>query len=223
MSEVGTTMAPREAPLRVLLVDDHELLRLGIRTRLRHEADLEVVGEASNATKALELAEAVHPDVVVVDINLQDTDGLELAEQIRAREPEARVIVFSASEDERLLHRAIVAGASAYVLKDDETDDLVEAIRSVGAGRTLVEGILARYLERQAVHRERESRSLSSLTAQERRVLDLIGEGLTNRQIARALFLAEKTVRNHVSNILRKLDLSHRTQAALYLREHTGG
>jgi two-component system, NarL family, response regulator DevR len=208
------------ARLRVFLVDDHHLFRLGIRTRLEIEPDIEVVGEAGSVARASEALEGTRPDVVVVDIHLKDGDGLDLAGRIREQLPEARVVILSGSEDHATLHRAIVAGASAYVLKDDDPDEVLTAIRNVGAGETMVDDILSRYMVRHEAQREGERGSIATLTAQERRVLDLLGEGLTNREIAERLFLAEKTVRNHVSAVLRKLRVSHRTQAALYSAEH---
>lgn len=200
---------------RVFLVDDHELIRDGLRRRIEAEPDLEVVGEAATAQEALERILAALPDVVIMDVSLPDGDGVHVGREIRERSPAVRLLMLSAYQSDEALFNSVIAGASGYLLKEAKTDELVSAIRTVATGGSLMEPLVSRLLENR-VSREAQVRGpLSLLTPQERRILDLIAEGLTNREIAQAIFLSEKTVRNYVSSLLSKLGLRHRTQAAL--------
>jgi DNA-binding NarL/FixJ family response regulator len=213
-------------PIRVFLLDDHELVRRGLRDLLEAEDDLEVVGEAGTAAEALARAPAARPDVAVLDVRLPDGDGVEVCRELRSDHPELRCLMLTSFADDEALYSAILAGASGYVLKQVRGQDLVEGIRRVAAGGSLLDpASTARVLDRLRGG-AREDDELAALTPQERRILDLIGEGLTNRQIGERMYLAEKTVRNYVSNLLAKLGMSRRTQAAAYVarlaerREH---
>jgi len=213
--------------VRVLLVDDHEVVRLGLRDLLDNEDDIEVVAEAGSVAEALVMARAHHPDVAVVDMRLPDGDGTTLCRRLREEAPAGhtppRCLVLTAFDDEQAVVGAILAGASGYLLKQVRGQDLVLAVREVAAGRSLLDPVTtARVLERvrQQAGGEQDD-ALATLTEQERRVLELIGEGLTNRQIAARLFLAEKTVKNYVTSILAKLGMERRTQAAAWIARRT--
>jgi two-component system, NarL family, response regulator DevR len=197
--------------IRVLLVDDHEVVRRGVRDMLDCERDIDVVAEAGSVGEALAVAAATRPDVAVVDIRLPDGDGVALCGQLRA-EHESRCLVLTAFDDEQVLVNAIEAGVSGYLLKQVRGQDLVTAVREVAAGRSLLDPVTtARVLAR--IRRGSEPNQLDALTERERHVLELIGEGLSNREIAQRLFLAEKTVKNYVTSVLAKLGLQRRTQA----------
>ncbi|MFE9744132.1 response regulator [Saccharothrix saharensis] len=203
-------------PVRVLLVDDHEVVRRGLRELLEDEDDISVVAEAGGVDEALVRAAATRPDVAVVDVRLPDGGGVELCRRLRASADGPRCLVLTAFDDEEALVGAIMAGASGYLLKQVRGQDLVTAVREVAAGRSLLDPqTTARVLDR--LRRPAEVDVLDALTEQERRVLDLIGEGLTNRQIAERLFLAEKTVKNYVTAVLSKLGMERRTQAAAWV------
>ena len=203
-------------PVRVLLVDDHEVVRRGLRELLEDEDDISVVAEAGGVDEALVRAAATRPDVAVVDVRLPDGGGVELCRRLRALADGPRCLVLTAFDDEEALVGAIMAGASGYLLKQVRGQDLVTAVREVAAGRSLLDPqTTARVLDR--MRRPVEVDVLDALTEQERRVLDLIGEGLTNRQIAERLFLAEKTVKNYVTAVLSKLGMERRTQAAAWV------
>lgn len=202
--------------VKVFLLDDHELVRLGLRTLIEAESDLAVVGEAATADDALARIPAARPDVAIVDLHLDQGDGIEVCRELRSRHPEVKCLVLTAFSDEREVSGAVMAGAAGYVLKQRASRDLVEAIREVGRGGTVLdpavtEGVLARMRS----GGEPDS-LLRRLSPQERRILELIAEGRTNRQIAEELFLAEKTVRNYVSNLLAKLGMQRRSEAAAY-------
>jgi two-component system, NarL family, response regulator DevR len=205
--------------VRVLLVDDHEVVRRGLRDMLDNEHDVEVVGEAGSAAQALVTARATRPDVAVIDIQLPDADGVTLCRQLRALGATApRCLVLTAFDDEAALIGAIKAGAAGYLLKRVRGQDLVTAVREVAAGRSLLDPTTtARVLDRLRLLDEGPSDDLATLSDQERKVLNLIGEGLTNRQIAERLLLAEKTVKNYVTSVLAKLGMERRTQAAAWL------
>jgi DNA-binding NarL/FixJ family response regulator len=205
--------------LRVFLLDDHELVRRGVRELLEGEGDIEVVGEASTAAEALARVPAVRPQVAVLDVRLPDGDGVTVCRDLRSQFPDLACLMLTSFSDDEALLGAVMAGASGYVLKDIRGGDLVGAVRTVAAGGSMLDArstahVLSRLREKQVAD------PLDVLTEQERRILDLIGEGLTNRQIGDRMFLAEKTVKNHVSAVLSKLGLQRRTQAAVLVTEH---
>ncbi len=201
---------------RVFLLDDHEVVRAGLRQLLESAGDLEVVGEAGTASAALARIPALIPDVAVLDARLPDGSGIEVCRQIRSTNPEVKAIILTSFDDDEALFAAIMAGAAGYVLKQVTGQDLVSAVRHVAAGGSLIDpGVTAKVMERIREGASSEPDELKSLTAQERRILELVAEGMTNRQIGDRLFLAEKTVKNYMSNVLAKLGLERRTQAAV--------
>ncbi len=200
--------------IRVFLLDDHEVVRRGLRDLLEAEDGFVVVGEAGTAEEAYGRIPATTPDVAVLDVRLPDGDGIEVCRDIRSRHPEIQCLILTSFADDEALLSAIMAGAAGYLLKQVKGTDLVGGIRRVGSGESLLDPALTeRVLERL---RSPEDDELASLTTQERRILDLIAEGLTNRQIGERMYLAEKTVKNYVSNLLSKLGMSRRTEAAVY-------
>jgi DNA-binding NarL/FixJ family response regulator len=202
--------------IRVLLVDDHEVVRRGVRDLLDGERDIDVVAEAGTVAEALTVAARRKPDVAVVDIRLPDGDGVALCRRLRATTDGPRCLVLTAFDDERVVLDAIDAGVSGYLLKQVRGQDLVTAVREVAAGRSLLDPVTtARVLDRMRAHDEADE--LANLTDRERKVLELLGEGLTNRQIAERLFLAEKTVKNYVTSVLAKLGMQRRTQAVAWV------
>lgn len=202
--------------VRVALVDDHEVVRRGLRDLLDGEPGIEVVAEAGGVEEALTRVAACLPDVVVVDVRLPDGDGVSLCRQLRSLDPAPRCLVLTAFDDERALVEAIMAGASGYLLKQVRGQDLVDAVREVAAGRSLLDPVTtARVLERMRASAKTDE--LAGLTEREREVLALVGEGMTNRQIAERLFLAEKTVKNYVTSVLAKLGMERRTQAVAWI------
>lgn len=203
-------------PLRIFLVDDHEVVRRGVRDMLEGEDDFEVVGEAGSVEEALNRVASARPDVAVLDVRLPDGSGVELCRELRTLHPEIACLMLTSFDDDEALFDAIVAGAAGYVLKQVKGHDIVEAVRQVGSGRSLLDPKLtARVMERLR-NGSAEDPKLASLSAQERRILELLAEGKTNRQIAAEMFLAEKTVKNYVSNLLAKMGMSRRTEAAVY-------
>jgi DNA-binding NarL/FixJ family response regulator len=209
-----TSPAPRK--ITVFLLDDHEIVRRGVRDLLESEPDIEVIGEAGTAASAVARIPALRPDVAVLDLRLPDGDGVSVCREVRSLLPELSCLMLTSFSDEKALFEAIMAGASGYVLKQILGSDLVGAVRTVAGGGSLLDpGAASRVLNRMremAVRRD----PLAELTGQERRVLELIGEGLTNRQIGERMFLAEKTVKNYVSAVFAKLGMERRTQAAAY-------
>lgn len=207
--------------MRVLLVDDHEVVRRGLRDLLTDEPDIDVVAEAGTVAEAVVRAAATRPDVALVDMRLPDGDGVALCRRLRSAAADAgpRCLVLTAFDDEQALVAAIDAGVSGYLLKQVRGQDLVTAVREVAAGRSLLDPVTtARVLDR--MRRGPEPDRFAALTDRERRVLELIGEGLSNREIAQRMFLAEKTVKNYVTSVLAKLGLQRRTQAvALVARQ----
>ncbi len=202
--------------MRVFLLDDHEIVRRGLRDLIDAEEDMEVVGEASTAEEALNRVPPTRPDVAVLDVRLPDGSGVEVCREIRARHPEIQALMLTSFADDEALFSAILAGASGYVLKQIRGNELIDAIRRVAAGESLLDpAVTRRVLERLRDNRE-EDEGLARLSDQERRILDYIAEGMTNRQIAEAMFLAEKTVKNYVSTMLSKLGMERRTEAAAY-------
>jgi DNA-binding NarL/FixJ family response regulator len=202
-------------PVTVFLLDDHEIVRRGIADLLDAAPGIEVVGEAATAAEALARVPAVRPDVAVLDVRLPDGDGVTVCRELRSRMPEVRCLMLTSFDDDDALFDAVMAGASGYVLKQIRGTDLVDAVRRVAAGQSLLDpAVTQRVLERIRKGPEQPD-ELRSLTEQERRILALIAEGLTNREIAGRMFLAEKTVKNYVSSLLAKLGLERRTQAAV--------
>jgi len=207
--------------IKVVIVDDHEVVRLGLKSLLNRVADLQVVGEAGSAAEAERVVEQTRPDVVVMDIRMPGGSGIEACRAIRSRWPETRVIMLTSYSDDEAVIGSVMAGASGYVLKQIGTQELVDAIRRVSRGESLLDpGVTGKILERV---RGGTGSGLGdargtpeSLTEQEERILALIAEGKTNREIAAELFLSEKTVRNYVSNILAKLQLHNRAEAAAW-------
>ena len=207
-----------EPSIRILIADDHEVVRIGLAALLDRQAGFRVVGEAASGNEALRLARALRPDVVVMDIRMPDGSGTEACRAITAELPQTPVVMLTSYADEDALFDAIAAGASGYVLKRIGSDELVSAVRTVAQGQSMLDpAVTAAVLERlrNAAHAE-ESGAFSELTEQERRVLAHLAQGESNREIAQAMALAEKTVRNYVSNILAKLALTSRAQAAAF-------
>jgi two-component system, NarL family, response regulator DevR len=202
--------------VRIFLLDDHELVRRGIRDLIWVEEDLTVVGEASTAAEALERIPQTKPDVAVLDVRLGDGSGIEVCRDIRSAHPEVACVMLTSFADDEALFASIMAGAAGYVLKQIRGADLVAAIRRVAPGESLLDpAVTARVLERLR-RPQPEPDPLASLSPQERRILDLIAEGKTNRQIGESMFLAEKTVKNYVSHLLTKLGMERRSEAAAY-------
>jgi DNA-binding NarL/FixJ family response regulator len=208
--------------IKVFLLDDHEVVRLGLRQLLESEPDIQVVGEAATAAQAIARVPALQPDVAVLDVRLPDGDGITVCREIRSAmdDPPACLMLTSFSDDEALF-TAIMAGASGYLLKQISGNDLIGAVRRLADGESLLDPAMTTAVLERLRHPtvEDEDPRYKSLTDQERRILDLIAEGRTNRQIAEAMFLAEKTVKNYVSGLLRKLDMERRTEAAVYAVE----
>lgn len=203
-------------PTRVFLLDDHEVVRRGLKELLEADGDLVVVGEAGTAAEALARIPPTKPEVAVLDVRLPDGDGVTVCREIRAAHPEIQCLILTSFSDDEALFQAIMAGAAGYVLKQIKGTDLLDAVRRVAAGQSLLDpAVTARVLERLR-RGEVEDERLGHLTPQERNILELIAEGLTNRQIAERVHLAEKTVKNYVSNLLAKLGMERRTQAAVY-------
>ncbi|NKZ07462.1 response regulator transcription factor [Actinomadura latina] len=200
--------------IRVFLLDDHEVVRRGVAALLSAEDDIEIVGEAGTAEHALARIPAARPDVAVLDVRLPDGDGVSVCREIRSQMPDLACLMLTSFDDEDALFEAVMAGAAGYVLKQIHGSDLVGAVRTVATGQSLLDPrSTARMLQRLRDRQEKQD-PLKNLTEQERHIFDLIGEGLTNRQIGERLFLAEKTVKNYISNIFAKLGMSRRTQAA---------
>jgi DNA-binding NarL/FixJ family response regulator len=200
----------------VFLVDDHEVVRRGVRDLLEAEDDLEVVGEAGTGAEAIARVGSTQPDVAVVDLRLPDMDGIEVCRELRSRHPDLSCLILTSFADDEALIDAVMAGAAGYVLKQIKGNEIVESVRRVAAGQSLLDPkTTQRVLERLRRGSE-EEQQLSQLTPQERRIFDLIGEGRSNRQIADEMFLAEKTVKNYVSNLLMKMGMARRTEVAAY-------
>jgi len=213
--EPGAPSAP--SAIKVFLMDDHEIVRRGVRELLEASGDIEVVGEAGTAAEAIARIPATRPDVAVLDVRVPDMSGVEVCRTIRSHNPEVRCLMLTSYSDDEALLGAIMAGASGYVLKQIRGNDLVDAVRSIASGASLLDpAVTARVLERLRSPDPVDER-LARLTVQERRILDLIAEGLSNRQIGTEMNLAEKTVKNYVSNLLSKLGMDRRTEAAVYV------
>jgi DNA-binding NarL/FixJ family response regulator len=206
-----------QAPqIKVFLLDDHEVVRRGVAEVLESDAGIMVVGEAKNASEALARVPALKPDVAVLDVRLPDGDGVSVCRELRSRMPELKVVMLTSYSDDEALFEAIMAGASGYLLKQILGQDLISAVRTVAAGGSLLDPTATTAVLERMRRATQPSGPLAKLSEQERTVLELIGEGLTNRQIGERLFLAEKTVKNNVSSLLSKLGMQRRTQAAVF-------
>jgi DNA-binding NarL/FixJ family response regulator len=206
--------------VRIFLLDDHEIVRRGIRDLLEAQEGLTVVGEAGTAAEALAAIPQLLPDVAVLDARLPDGSGIEVCRDVRAEHPQVNVIILTSFDDDEALFSAIMAGAAGYALKQIRGNDLVDAVRRVAEGQSLLDpAVTAQVLDR-IRNAPAPKDPLEELTAQERRILTLIGQGMTNRQIATEMYLAEKTVKNYVSQLLSKLGLQRRTQAAVLAEKH---
>ncbi|MFI8340917.1 response regulator [Streptomyces sp. NPDC085639] len=228
MSEDPNTSAG--PPIQVFLLDDHEVVRRGLRDLLDAEPDITVVGEAGTAEQALARGPALRPDVAVLDVRLPDSDGITVCRELRSRMPGLACLMLTSFDDEDALLDAIMAGASGYVLKQIKGTDLVSAVRTVATGQSMLDPAttarLMHSLRDPETAKAPEDARLAVLSERERAVLDLIGEGLTNRQIAKQLYLSEKTVKNHISRLLGKLGVERRVQAAVIaaqVHEHDAG
>ncbi|MDA8385207.1 MAG: response regulator transcription factor [Actinomycetota bacterium] len=216
--------------MRVFLVDDHEVVRRGLVSLIEMEDDIEVVGEAGSVADTLSRMPAARPEVMVLDVRLPDGDGIELCRDIKSSHPGIACLMLTSFSDDEALFSAILAGASGYLLKQIKTADLLEAIRRVSRGESLLDPAITAKVLARLRDPSPEDDLLSKLSPQEHKILDLIADGLTNREIAKDMFLAEKTVKNYVSNLLAKLGMSHRSEAAAYaarlderkrMRDHT--
>ena len=203
------------AVIRVFLLDDHEIVRRGVRELLESADDLEVVGEAGTAAEALQRAPATSPDVAILDVRLPDGSGIEVCRELRSSMPDLKCLMLTSFNDDEALFDAVMAGAAGYVLKEVRGSDLIESVRRAAAGNSLLDPMAtARVIDR--LRNPPKDALTSTLSPQESAILGHLADGLTNRQIAEQMFLAEKTVKNYVSNLLAKLGMHHRTQAAVY-------
>jgi DNA-binding NarL/FixJ family response regulator len=200
----------------VFLLDDHEIVRRGVREMLEAEPDITVVGEAGTAASALARIPAVKPDVAVLDVRLPDGDGVMVCRELRSMMPDLACLMLTSFGDDEALFDAIMAGAAGYVLKQIRGTDLVGAVRTIASGQSLLDPEAARKVMTRMREQATRSDPLAGLTAQERKILELIGEGLTNRQIGARMYLAEKTVKNYISALFAKLGMERRTQAAAF-------
>lgn len=202
-------------PIRVFLLDDHEVVRRGVKELLESQPDIVVVGEAATAAEALARVPALHPDVAILDVRLPDGDGVRVCRELRSQLPDLACLMLTSFADDEAVRDAVLAGAAGYVLKQIRGSDLTGAVRLVAAGKSLIDpATTAQVMKRLQAGDDSRDR-LAGLTAREREILGLIGEGLTNRQIGERIYLAEKTVKNYVSNLLAKLGMERRTQAAV--------
>jgi two-component system response regulator DevR len=208
---------------RIILVDDHEVVRLGLKALLERHSHFEVVGEAGSSREAIELVSNIQPDIVVMDIRLPGSSGIEACEEITRRFPTTKVIMLTSYAEDEMLFSAIRAGASGYILKQIGGEDLIRALEAVGRGEALLDSAVTQrvFQEVRRAVKEEEASAFAHLSQQEKHVLLLVSEGKTNREIAKALFLGEGTVRNYVSSILSKLGVSNRAEAAAYAVEHS--
>ncbi len=202
--------------IKVFLLDDHEIVRRGVRDMLEAEPDITVIGEAGTAESALARIPALMPDVAVLDVRLPDGDGVTVCREIRSRMPQIACLMLTSFGDDEALFDAIMAGAAGYVLKQIRGTDLVGAVRTVAAGESMLDPAAASKVMARMRDQATRKDPLAGLTPQERKILELIGEGLTNRQIGERMYLAEKTVKNYVSGLFAKLGMERRTQAAAY-------
>jgi DNA-binding NarL/FixJ family response regulator len=209
-------MTDPRGTIRVFLLDDHEVVRRGVKDLLETEPDITVIGEASSAREAVARVPALRPDVAVLDVRLPDGDGVSVCREIRSRVPELGCLMLTSFADDDALFDAIMAGASGYVLKQVRGNDLIHAVRAVAAGQSLLDPAATAQVMARLRSGPQRTDPLAGLTDQERKILHLISDGLTNRQIGERLFLAERTVKNYVSSLLAKLGMERRVQAAVY-------
>ncbi len=202
--------------IRIFILDDHELVRTGLKTLLDAEDDMDVVGQAATAQQGLEEIGALQPDVAILDVRLPDGSGIEVCREIRSLYPDVSCLMLTSYADDDALFSAIMAGAAGYVLKEIGGSDLIGDIRRVSQGRSLIDANLSKEIFDRLRKSQKTEARLSSLSPQERKVLDLIAQGRSNRQIAEEIFLAEKTVKNYVSSLLAKLGMQRRTEAGVY-------
>ena len=216
-------MTASSKKIRVMLVDDHEVVRQGLKALIETDDDMTVVGEADGVQASIDRAGLTRPDVIVMDVRLTDGSGIEATREIRAQHPDIRVIMLTSFADDDALFASIMAGASGYVLKQVKSNDLVRSIRSVAEGQSLVDpSMTGAVLERLRKGRDLlKDEKLARLSPQEERILSLVAEGKTNKEIGDSINLAEKTVKNYVSTILQKLEVARRAEAAAYLARHT--
>lgn len=209
--------------ISILIADDHSLIRQGLKQILELEEDIVVIAQASNGSEAVQLAKEYNPDIILMDINMPGTNGLQAIKEIKQDKLECKIIVLTIHEDREYLFKTLQMGAEGYVLKDAEPAVLLEAIRSVNSGKSYIQSNmtmeLVKEFNRVTMH-EKEKHEDNNLTSREIEVLKLIAEGMINKEIAKQLYISEKTVKNHVSNIFRKLNVSDRTQAAIYAFKH---
>jgi DNA-binding NarL/FixJ family response regulator len=205
-----------EVSIRVFLLDDHELVREGIRSLLESDEDIEVVGEAGTATDAMTRVPLAKPDVAILDVRLEDGSGIEVCRELRSSMPDLVCLMLTSFDDDEALYSSVMAGAAGYVLKQIKARDLIDDVKKVATGASLMDPrAVARVVERIA-NPPKADAPLSSLSPQEGRILDLIADGKTNKQIAEAMFLSENTVKNYITSLLRKLKMTSRTEAAIY-------
>jgi two-component system, NarL family, response regulator DevR len=210
-------------PIRVYLLDDHEIVRRGIRELLEADGDIVVVGESGSALEAALRIPTIRPDVAILDGRLPDGSGVDVCREVRSVDPGIKGLILTSYDDDDALFAAIMAGASGYLLKQVRGNDFVAGVRRVAAGQSLLDPALTAQVLDRIRNGPREDEELQGLTPQERRILQLVGEGLTNREVARRMFLSEKTVKNYVSSVLAKLGLTSRTQAAVLAARHQAG
>jgi DNA-binding NarL/FixJ family response regulator len=214
------TVRPDEGKIRVFLLDDHEIVRHGLRELLERDGDIEVVGESGLAEEATRRIPALRPQVAVLDARLPDGSGIDVCRDVRSQDPTIQALILTSYDDDEALFSAIMAGAAGYVLKQIRGTDLVDAVRRVAAGQSLLDPAVTQQVLDRLREGPKQDTALAGLTDQERKILVLIGEGLTNRQIGERMFLAEKTVKNYVSSLLAKLGMERRTQAAVFATKH---
>jgi two-component system response regulator DevR len=218
-TDAAATPTPAEQ-ITVFLLDDHEVVRRGIKDLLEAEGDIVVVGESGLAQEAIRRMPALRPDVAILDGRLPDGSGIDVCREVRSQDPSIKALILTSYDDDDALFAAIMAGAAGYILKQVRGNDLVETVRRVAAGQSMLDpSMTAQVLERVRTGPPKD-KELEALTEQEQKILGHIGEGMTNRQIAEAMFLAEKTVKNYVSSMLAKLGLTSRTQAAIFATKH---
>jgi DNA-binding NarL/FixJ family response regulator len=223
MSKSASSRAGSDhAKIRVFLIDDHELVRRGLKGLLEAEGDIDVVGEAGTSESAMDQMKALQPDVALLDVRLPDGDGVSLCREIRSVLPGTACLILTAYSDDQALMGAIMAGAAGYVMKQTPGNELVGAVRTVAAGQSTLDAHTAQRVMERLRERTSGPDPVSALSGQEKRVLELIGEGLTNRQIAEQMFLSEKTAKNYVSSLLAKLGMQRRSQAAAFAARMAG-